>query len=127
MLLYHVLISALTKLKADSHHNDFNPLGHRIGFVVLFFSQYPGKVAQLPDRTTLTTLPGELYTQTCTSANTNSPSHARTHIHNLLDIFFIIITYDSYLQDQGDTCREESHEDKVIGQDRHTAKTTHYL
>lgn len=38
------------------------------------------------------------------------------------------ITYHiPYLQDQGHTCREEGHEDKVIGEDRHTAKTTHDL
>ena len=32
-----------------------------------------------------------------------------------------------YLQDQGDACREEGHEDQVVGQDGHAAKTAHYL
>lgn len=32
-----------------------------------------------------------------------------------------------YLEDQRDACWEERHENKVIGQNRHAAKTTHDL
>lgn len=43
-----------------THHDDFYPLGHRVWFVVLFFSQHTSKMAQLPDWTTLATFPGQL-------------------------------------------------------------------
>lgn len=114
-------------LNGVSHHDDFHPLGHRIGFVVLFFSQNTGKVAQLPDRTSLATLPGQLCTQTRRSTQIfivrcqelistfNQDDNSQRYYKH------------SYLQDEGDARREEGHEDKVVGQDRHAAKAAHDL
>lgn len=108
-----------------THHDDFNPLGHRIGFVVLFFSQHTGKVAQLPNWPALTIFPGELYTQTCMSTQGSFPHSIQDYTY--ITLTFLNVTYHPYLQNQGDTRREECHEDKVIGQYRHTAKATHDL
>ncbi len=126
MLKNVLLTSLLTGWNKASHHDYFNPLGHRIGLVVLFFSQHTSKVAQLPDWAAFTTFPRQLHTQTCVSTHRyssweagNSFLHPNTILSNVAHHF--------YLQDQGDTSREEGHEDKVIGQNRHTAKTTHDL
>lgn len=39
-----------------SHHDDFHPLSHRVGLVVLFLCQHVGKLAELPDWAALATL-----------------------------------------------------------------------
>ncbi len=46
----------------------------------------------------------------------NWHQHTHGHTHK---------TRHPYLQHQGDTSREESHEHKVVGQDRHAAKAAH--
>lgn len=101
-----------------THHDDFNPLGDWVWFVVLLFSQHTSKVTQLPYWTALTVLHGEL--------NTHTDVHERTHA-DLGWAFPLRLRLGPHLQHQGDARREERHEDEVIGQYGHAAETTHDL
>lgn len=140
-----------TKLLFFSHHDDFNPLGHRIGLVVLLLSQHTGKVAQLPDWTSLATLPGQLRRDKHEDAqgsaasrkpyrtlpgrdghpfDSDSVSDTSCEESTPRCISVGVCEVDvahPHLQDEGHARREEGHEDKVIGQDGHAAETTHDL
>lgn len=45
------------------YHDHFDPLGYRVGFVVLLLLHHSGEVAQLPDGMALLTLTGQLQEQ----------------------------------------------------------------
>lgn len=58
----------------------------------------------------------------------NRHTQAQTQTHTISDTPQNLYSCaHPYLEDQGDAGREEGHEDKVVGQDRHAAKTTHDL
>lgn len=74
-----------------THHDNFNPLGDWIWFVVLFFSQHTGKMTQLPDWTAFAILPGELHT------HTDTHEHTQSSFRHPTEIFFSPRCYTSSL------------------------------
>lgn len=72
--------------------------------------------------------PSRLSLESCMHRHTQTHRRLRAQSNILLGLKCSKnITHHPYLQNQGDTGREEGHEDEIVSQYRHTAETTHDL
>ena len=105
------------------YHDHLDPLGDGVGLVVLLLHHLV-EVAQLPDGMALLVLSRQLV-YNHNNAHQRTHSQHRTHGDRSMDD--PRTEWKPYLQHQGHARREEGHEHKVVGQDRHAPEAAHDL